>query len=193
MDYRNKKEIEKWEWDTNITDKICRKCPIQTCYDCVFLRGNKTDTYIGDSGYLRFNNGGLLFHRVIAWENRDICYISRGIKFGDCEVHHIDGNKLNNQPENLTTLPPEEHYKLHNVKMLETSKGRIAAYIKVSTLGRDIHETEKGLLVYVHKNKKPVWLPKSQLHVIGKHIYMHPWLYEKLKKKGETYAVQRSY
>lgn len=31
----------------------------------------------------------------------------------DWDVHHIDGNKLNNKIENLQALPKSEHTKLH--------------------------------------------------------------------------------
>lgn len=34
----------------------------------------------------------------------------------ELEVHHIDENKLNNQPENLLILTKSEHIKLHNKK-----------------------------------------------------------------------------
>lgn len=66
-------------------------------------------------GYLQFTaspaNGihaNRLVHQVIAeWT------IGRKIKSGE-HVHHIDGNKLNNSPENLQVLTAREHAILHN-------------------------------------------------------------------------------
>lgn len=49
-------------------------------------------------------------HRIVAKAFPEIC----GEWFDDCEVHHIDGNKLNNRAENLVILTKEEHYKLHH-------------------------------------------------------------------------------
>lgn len=66
------------------------------------------------SGYLGFTNSkangehaGKLLHQIIAqWKY--------GRAIGDDEhVHHIDGNKLNNNPENLVILSAEIHAKLH--------------------------------------------------------------------------------
>lgn len=30
-----------------------------------------------------------------------------------CHIHHIDGDRSNNHPQNLKLLTPEEHYKIH--------------------------------------------------------------------------------
>lgn len=38
------------------------------------------------------------------------------------EVHHLDGDKHNNRPENLTVLPRDEHRKLHHLQR-EWDKG----------------------------------------------------------------------
>jgi hypothetical protein len=46
----------------------------------------------------------------VAKQNPDIC----GKWFEGCEVHHKDGNKFNNSPENLICLSPSEHHKIHN-------------------------------------------------------------------------------
>lgn len=46
----------------------------------------------------------------IAKRNPDIC----GEWFEGCEVHHIDGNKQNNSPENLICLSQTNHHKYHN-------------------------------------------------------------------------------
>jgi uncharacterized C2H2 Zn-finger protein len=71
-------------------------------------------TYIDNNGYLRFNNTNKLVHRWIAEKN-----IGRKLK-PDEIVHHKDGNKLNNSPENLYVFSSQkEHQKLHNKKNIQ--------------------------------------------------------------------------
>jgi len=69
---------------------------------------------ISKAGYIQFTdseangvNAGEYLHRVIAkWLYcRDIA--------DDEHVHHIDGNKLNNNPDNLCILSASEHAQLH--------------------------------------------------------------------------------
>lgn len=65
-------------------------------------------------GYLQFTsseangcNAGKLLHRVVAeW------LIGRPIREGE-HVHHIDGNKLNNDPNNLEVMKASDHVRLH--------------------------------------------------------------------------------
>lgn len=65
-------------------------------------------------GYLQFtaspengDNAGRLVHQVICEQKE-----GRKIKDG-FHVHHIDGNKLNNDPENLQSMPASDHARLH--------------------------------------------------------------------------------
>lgn len=55
------------------------------------------------------NSKEVAFHILIAKTFPEIC----GEWFDGCAVHHKDGNKLNNTPENLIVLSKEEHHKLH--------------------------------------------------------------------------------
>jgi hypothetical protein len=64
---------------------------------------NKETTY---SKYL-----GKHEHRVIAEKK-----YGRKINIYEC-VHHVDGNKHNNDPENLIILTKEEHTRLHSSKV----------------------------------------------------------------------------
>lgn len=67
-------------------------------------------------GYLRFakdSDGRLRFEHSIVWENKN-----GPIPLG-MQIHHIDGNKTNNNIENLQLVTPLEHKRLHSGCKLE--------------------------------------------------------------------------
>ncbi|MHA1747714.1 MAG: HNH endonuclease [Promethearchaeota archaeon] len=77
--------------------KICRK-----------------NCYIDNRGYLRWKVSEKLVHRDIAYcslyqQNRD----KYPMRFSRYVVHHVDKNKLNDNPSNLMVLTPEEHRQYH--------------------------------------------------------------------------------
>jgi len=72
--------------------------------------------YTDKNGYLRFNDSGKLVHRW-ALEKE----LLRPLEKGEV-VHHINGNKLDNNPENLELLTAKEHYKKHVVPILENRR-----------------------------------------------------------------------
>lgn len=55
-----------------------------------------------------YNHGFVLEHRLVAEQK-----YGRKLTSSDI-VHHIDGNKTNNNPENIVVLTRSEHAKLHN-------------------------------------------------------------------------------
>ena len=56
-------------------------------------------------------------HRVVME-----CKLGRALETGEV-VHHVDGNILNNNPENLMLLTSQaEHARLHNPEMLAKRK-----------------------------------------------------------------------
>lgn len=65
-------------------------------------------------GYLQFtaspangDHAGKLLHQVVCeWKE------GRSLSRGE-HVHHIDGNKLNNNPDNLTVMSASDHARLH--------------------------------------------------------------------------------
>ena len=65
-------------------------------------------TYKDNNGYLRFNNSNKLVHRRVVEKN-----IGRRLLPNEI-IHHRDGNKLNNNIENLQIFSSQdEHHSLH--------------------------------------------------------------------------------
>lgn len=60
---------------------------------------------------------GKHMHRVVA----ETVLLGRSLKPGEI-VHHIDGNKLNNDPGNLRVMTQSEHVRLHHAEMLVARK-----------------------------------------------------------------------
>ena len=108
------------------------------------LKGELNASYIGKtekikSGYkfVRVDNhpfseaqGWIREHRLIAEQyllNDENSIEINGHKYlkPEYEVHHIDENKFNNNPNNLMVLTPSEHMHLHNmqkIKFMERDK-----------------------------------------------------------------------
>jgi len=66
-----------------------------------------------ENGYLRYRNSRKRVHRCVMEKT-----LGRPLEKGEI-VHHIDGNKQDNRPQNLKLLTKQEHYKLHVVPMIE--------------------------------------------------------------------------
>jgi len=80
-----------------------------------YMRGYRfemADTYIDDQGYRRFKDSGMLVHWWVMEQKigreRRVYLHSRGYV-----IHHIDGNKLNNNPRNLKMIPKAKHERKH--------------------------------------------------------------------------------
>ena len=66
-----------------------------------------------ENGYLIFRNSGKRVHRWVMEKE-----LGRRLEKGEI-VHHMDGNRRDNRPENLQVLTAKEHYKLHVVPILQ--------------------------------------------------------------------------
>ena len=76
-------------------------------------------TYVDGNGYKRHSN---LVHREKAYEqiykkNRD----KYPLPFSEYVVHHKDGDKQNNDIQNLEILTPAEHEKVHGISEFSSS------------------------------------------------------------------------
>lgn len=69
----------------------------------------RENAYIDEKGYLRWNSNDRLCHRDIAWN----AGLRGKLPFGQCDVHHVDLNKLNCDPSNLKVLTRTEHQRKH--------------------------------------------------------------------------------
>lgn len=69
------------------------------------------ETYIDPKGYRRFCDSNKSVHRWVAYK-----YIYKvnkyKLRFSNYQVHHIDGDKLNNNSDNLILLTNSQHNKI---------------------------------------------------------------------------------
>ncbi len=79
----------------------------------VIYRYYKKDTSsnLDHRGYERDGFGGLI-HRKVAYQYL-YSYPKYPKRFRSYDIHHIDGDKRNNSPDNLQILTRKEHKKIH--------------------------------------------------------------------------------
>lgn len=127
----------------------------------------KETAYIDGRGYLRWKKNNRLCHRDIAWEHG----LRGHDKFGNCDIHHKDENKFNNNPSNLEILTREEHQKEH--KQVITVNGR--KYYKLARVSKIYRKTSKAYLI------ARKWVPRSQTIIQDGYVYITEWI---KRKKG---------
>jgi hypothetical protein len=126
----------------------------------------RENTYIDKRGYLRWKRNNKLCHRDIAWEKG---LRNKKAKFGKCDVHHKDHNKLNNNLANLEVLTRREH-KIRHGYILKINNSE---FIRLCRISKVYRETGKAYNI-AHK-----WIPKSQCVLKNGYIYIIEWMYKK--------------
>lgn len=69
----------------------------------------------------RYVNGRRMYHKLIDTSSCEVCTSRRYV-----EVHHIDGDRDNNEVDNLQALCRSCHFKLHHTNPKRDDKGRFA-------------------------------------------------------------------
>lgn len=67
-----------------------------------------TNTYLDSRGYYRFKGSKKLIHRSVA----EALILKRPLKKGEV-VHHKNGNRQDNRPENLQVMSKTDHDRHH--------------------------------------------------------------------------------
>lgn len=71
----------------------------------------KKERIVDERGYER-DGYGRLVHRNVAWKHL-YSYPEYPDRFGSYDIHHKDGNKRNNTPDNLEILTRAQHKTKH--------------------------------------------------------------------------------
>ncbi|MBI2136069.1 HNH endonuclease [Candidatus Woesearchaeota archaeon] len=122
-------------------------------------------TYIDNKGYVRFKDSNILVHRYNA--EKDIRKINPGE-----EVHHVDGDKLNNHSDNLIILSKSDHEKIENER-------RILKNLNIGYLGI-ILSSFLFFITYRLYNKTLYFYVGLLLLLIGAILHEYPYELRKL-------------
>ena len=131
---------------------------------------------IDKRGYLRWKKDNYLCHRDIARaQNASYKCRTDDLRFKDLQVHHVDGNKVNNSPSNLQPLSPREHMVVHGI-LLEVD-GKMYRRI-----GKEKWIQEEKVTEIRIRN---VWIPMDLVLFRGGNVYTEEWFYRKNVRRQE--------
>ena len=112
MNRRSYKGSENPNWRGGRYCDICKNPLVgyksKICFPCYNKKRYKGGYTINSWGYMRDNKTKRFVH-VLVMEKK----LRRKINSSFEKVHHIDGNKMNNTPENLQLITISEHNQIH--------------------------------------------------------------------------------
>jgi len=136
----------------------------------------RKNTRIDDRGYLRWKEDGYLCHRDIARrQTHEYRQRKDDLRFKDLQVHHVDGNKLNNDYRNLQALSPREHMMEHGIILVVDG----TAYRRVGKETWIQEEKVTGIRI------KNTWIPMQLVMFRGGNVYTEEWYYRKEFRRQE--------
>lgn len=117
----------------------------------VFTKNKQTGYYLSSNAVK--NGRRMRLHRYV-WE-----YFN-GEAPGDYDIHHIDGDRENNHPYNLTIMPGARHKRLHfrEASMLPE---KIAKWPEIRQMGSDSHKTPEARVKQAKRSKQQ-WEARKQ-------------------------------
>lgn len=125
------------------------------------------------------------------WEsvNGPIPKDERGVTY---DIHHIDGNRKNNNIINLICVSVEEHYQIHLKQFLETKshKERASLNFLASRLGKKFDDLTGFIVSEETKNKiseklKGTKRPQEFCDAIKKHFTGYKWSEEAIESRRQ--------
>ena len=113
------------------------------------------------NGYLQYYNNGW------RWVHRTIAQIKTGRKIqSGHEVHHINRQKLDNNPENLQILSKEEHRAIHQEALKRRIKKRLKKNSENRRHRRQTLKEGKEFVMLQQRLKKILSLEISLEHLL---------------------------